>query len=47
MFFSVPDLKRAAKQLKALNLNVEKHKNTLTIQDPDGNRIIFVKGKPA
>jgi len=47
MYFSVPDLRQAAKQLKALHLAVDKRKNTLTIQDPDGNRIIFVKGKPA
>jgi catechol 2,3-dioxygenase-like lactoylglutathione lyase family enzyme len=47
MYFSVPDLRRAAKQLKALHLTVEKHQNTLAIQDPDGNRIVFVKGKPA
>jgi hypothetical protein len=47
MYFSVPDLKRAEKQLKALLITVEKRKNTLTIQDPDGNRIVFVKGKPA
>ena len=47
MYFSVPDLRRAAKQLKALHLTVEKHQNALAIQDPDGNRIVFVKGKPA
>ena len=47
MYFSVADLHRAAQQLKALHLAIEKHKNTLTIQDPDGNRIVFVKGKPA
>jgi hypothetical protein len=46
MYFSVPDLRHTAKQLKALHLAVEKHQNTLTIQDPDGNRIVFVKGKP-
>ena len=47
MYFSVADLRQAEKQLKALQLTVEKHKKTLAIQDPDGNRILFVKGKPA
>ena len=47
MYFSVPDLKRAVQQLKALHLAIEKKNNTLTIQDPDGNRIVFVNGKPA
>jgi catechol 2,3-dioxygenase-like lactoylglutathione lyase family enzyme len=47
MYFSVANLHRAAQQLKALHLTVEKHNNMLTIQDPDGNRIIFVEGKPA
>ena len=47
MYFSVPDLRHAEKQLKALHLTVDKHNNMLTIHDPDGNRIVFVKGKPA
>jgi len=47
MYFSVPDLKRTAAQLKSLNIPVEKKNKALWIQDPDGNRIIFVKVKPA
>jgi hypothetical protein len=43
IFFSVPDLKRAAAQLNTLHLSVQKQGSTLTIQDPDGNRIVFVK----
>jgi catechol 2,3-dioxygenase-like lactoylglutathione lyase family enzyme len=44
-FFGVPDLRRAAQQLKALHTPVKKYKSMLSIQDPDGNRIIFVKAK--
>ena len=33
-------------QLKAIHLTVEKHRSALSIQDPDGNRIVFVKAKP-
>ena len=47
MYFSVPDLKRTEAQLKSLNIPVEKKNKALWIQDPDGNRIIFVKVKPA
>lgn len=47
MFFAVSDLRRTAKQLKALKIAVQKQKTALAIQDPDGNRIIFVKVKPA
>jgi catechol 2,3-dioxygenase-like lactoylglutathione lyase family enzyme len=46
MYFSVANLRHAAQQLKALHLNVEKRNKMLTIQDPDGNRIVFVEGKP-
>jgi catechol 2,3-dioxygenase-like lactoylglutathione lyase family enzyme len=46
LFFSVPDLQRTGARLKALHLTVEKRKSALTIQDPDGNRIVFVKSKP-
>ena len=47
LYFSVSDLKRTAAQLKSLNVPVEKKNKALWIQDPDGNRIIFVKVKPA
>ena len=41
LFFGVSDLRRTAAQLKALGIAVQKRKSTLSIQDPDGNRIIF------
>jgi catechol 2,3-dioxygenase-like lactoylglutathione lyase family enzyme len=44
-YFGVPDLHSAAEQLKALRIAVEKHKSMLSIHDPDGNRIVFVKVK--
>jgi catechol 2,3-dioxygenase-like lactoylglutathione lyase family enzyme len=44
-YFGVPDLHRAAEQLKALNIPAKKKKSTLSIHDPDGNRIVFVKVK--
>ena len=47
LIFSVPDGKRTASQLKALQIPVEKSKSMLTIHDPDGNRIVFVVWKPA
>jgi len=45
-YFSVPDLKRTAAQLKSLEIPVQKQNKALWIQDPDGNRIIFVKLRP-
>jgi hypothetical protein len=46
LFLGVDDLRRTAAQLKVLEIPVEKHKSMLSIQDPDGNRIVFVIGKP-
>jgi catechol 2,3-dioxygenase-like lactoylglutathione lyase family enzyme len=43
MFFSVSDLGRTAGLLKTLHLSVEKQASVLTIHDPDGNRLVFVK----
>jgi hypothetical protein len=43
IFFNVSDLGGAAARLNALHLSVEKQPSVLTIQDPDGNRIVFVK----
>ena len=43
IFFAVSDLGRAAAQLNTLHLSVQKQGSTLTTQDPDGNRIVFVK----
>jgi catechol 2,3-dioxygenase-like lactoylglutathione lyase family enzyme len=46
LFLSVPDLRRAAAQLSALHLSIEKESSMLSTRDPDGNRIVFVKIKP-
>ena len=46
-YFGVSDLHRAAQQLRALHITVEKQKSTLSIHDPDGNRLVFVKVKKA
>jgi hypothetical protein len=43
IFFNVSNLRRAAARLNAMYLPVEKQPSVLTIQDPDGNRIVFVK----
>jgi catechol 2,3-dioxygenase-like lactoylglutathione lyase family enzyme len=43
IFFVVSDLEGAAALLNALHVSVEKQQSVLTIQDPDGNRIVFVK----
>jgi catechol 2,3-dioxygenase-like lactoylglutathione lyase family enzyme len=43
LYFAVADLHSAAGQLKALNIPVEKKRSALSIHDPDGNRIVFVK----
>ncbi len=45
LLFSVPDLSRAAAQLKALQISTVKQKSELLIQDPDGNTIVFVEAK--
>ncbi len=47
LFFGVGDLRAAAAKLKALNIPVEKSKSMISIHDPDGNQLIFVKVKPA
>jgi catechol 2,3-dioxygenase-like lactoylglutathione lyase family enzyme len=44
-YFGVADLHRAEQQLKALHIAVERHWSTLSIHDPDGNRLVFVKVK--
>jgi catechol 2,3-dioxygenase-like lactoylglutathione lyase family enzyme len=43
IFFSVSDLGSTAAQIKKLHLSVEKQESMLTIQDTDGNRLVFVK----
>jgi catechol 2,3-dioxygenase-like lactoylglutathione lyase family enzyme len=47
LFFGVSDLRQAAARLKALSIPVEKSKSMLSIHDPDGDQLIFVKVKPA
>ncbi len=47
LYLGVSDLRRAAAQLKALQIPVEQHKSMIFIRDPDGNRIVFVKSKTA
>ena len=46
LIFSVPDLRRTARRLRALGLPAEKHRSTLVIADPDGDRIVFAKESP-
>jgi catechol 2,3-dioxygenase-like lactoylglutathione lyase family enzyme len=46
ILLSVPSLRHAATQLNAIHVGFEKQNSTLTIQDPDGNRIAFVTSKP-
>jgi len=47
ILFGVSDLRQAAAKLKALKIPVEKSKSMLSIHDPDGNQLIFVKVKAA
>lgn len=46
IIFSVASLRHTASQLNALNITFQKQSSTLTIQDPDGVRIVFTTGKP-
>jgi catechol 2,3-dioxygenase-like lactoylglutathione lyase family enzyme len=46
IFFAVPSLWHASSQLKALHLSVQKQGSMLTVQDPDGNRIVFATIEP-
>jgi len=46
IFFAVPSLRSAAAQLKARSMPVEKKESMVTVQDPDGNRIVFVTLEP-
>jgi catechol 2,3-dioxygenase-like lactoylglutathione lyase family enzyme len=43
LFFSVSDARQAASALNDAHLSVDKHEGTLSIVDPDGNRIVFIK----
>lgn len=46
LLLAVSELSRAAAQLKARRFSVVKRKAELSIEDPDGNTIVFVKAKP-
>jgi len=47
LVFSVLNLRETELQLKSRDIEFNKEKASLWILDPDGNRIVFVKGKPA
>jgi catechol 2,3-dioxygenase-like lactoylglutathione lyase family enzyme len=47
LFLLTPDLRRAAAELKSLHIAAEKRRSMLSIQDPDGNRIVFLKARTA
>ena len=44
LLFRVASLKAAEKQLCSAGIPVQKQKNALTVSDPDGNTLVFVKG---
>jgi catechol 2,3-dioxygenase-like lactoylglutathione lyase family enzyme len=43
LFFSVLDLRETESALRDTRLILEKHETSVSIRDPDGNRIVFVK----
>ena len=43
LVFGVASVKKTGKQLKSLQIPVEKHGGILAIHDPDGNRVLFLK----
>jgi len=43
IFFSVSDLRATISVLRNAHLSVDKYQSTLSIVDPDGNSIVFVK----
>jgi catechol 2,3-dioxygenase-like lactoylglutathione lyase family enzyme len=42
ILFAVPSVRHAASQLTSANIAFEKHDSMLTVQDPDGNRLVFL-----
>ena len=42
VLFAVPSVRHAASQLNEANIAFEKHDSMLTVQDPDGNRLVFL-----
>jgi catechol 2,3-dioxygenase-like lactoylglutathione lyase family enzyme len=45
LIFAVPQLPQAESRLKGLHLAFHKSKSEITVQDPDGNLIVFVKAR--
>jgi catechol 2,3-dioxygenase-like lactoylglutathione lyase family enzyme len=43
LFFSVSDLPQTKSALKKAHMSADKHDSALSIMDPDGNHIVFVK----
>ncbi|MFZ1086833.1 MAG: VOC family protein [Terracidiphilus sp.] len=43
ILFAVPDLKAARQKLRALGIQAGIHNHSLSIEDPDGNRITFIR----
>jgi catechol 2,3-dioxygenase-like lactoylglutathione lyase family enzyme len=43
LIFSVPNLRHTSERLRVLGLSVKKYKSSLTIEDPDGNGIVFIE----
>ncbi|MGA8043601.1 MAG: VOC family protein [Terracidiphilus sp.] len=43
LVFAVPDLRQTKVRLQALGLHVQRGNGSVAIQDPDGNRLIFVQ----
>jgi hypothetical protein len=46
VLLSVSSVRHAASQLNELHLTFQKQDSLLTVQDPDGNRIVFLSTKP-
>jgi catechol 2,3-dioxygenase-like lactoylglutathione lyase family enzyme len=42
VLFAVPSVRHAASQLSDASIAFEKHDSMLTVQDPDGNRLVFL-----
>jgi len=42
VLFAVPSVRHAAAQLNEAHIGFEKHDSMLTVQDPDGNRLVFL-----
>ncbi len=46
LIFSVPDLHRTAARLRGLGFPVKQSQGEVVIQDPDGDRIVFIRETP-